>query len=216
MPPKKLKLFFIVCFISLSSYAQSGTALYGGFDYFRDKGFGAKAYVDLNVGLQPFQWYFLAPELGFEYYTGSPDAVHFTSSEMELHSRFSSSNFSLAPKLRFGNREAAFVLIPQYNFGRIRAKGRLMVEDNRRWVMVEQQKVSAETSFWSFAIGVEGEFLDSDVIYFSLLLKYSMIDSEKILDQLSFEEREVNYAGGSSQGLGLGLRMYVDVFAFWN
>ena len=215
---QKILFLFSMTLFGFSSFAQVKPVLYGGVDYYRNTGFVSNAYANVNVGAQVFKWKFLAPEMGFEFHFGSPNDLEQLHPQdpngrppSKLETRFSSATFSVAPKIVFGNKEAAVVFVPQYNFGKITARGDLLKDSGKQYVLEEQQKVSGSTQFWSFAAGVEGQFWESDILHFSLLLKYSLLNSEEILDQIDVGEPALHSAGGSEDGLGLELRVYFDV-----
>lgn len=195
---KILKLVFalVLSLFCFNSFAQVKPVLYGGFDYYRNTGFVSNAYANVNVGAQVFKWQFLAPEIGFEYHFGSPNDHEQLNPQdpngrppSKLETRFSSATFSVAPKIIIGNKEAAAVFLPQYNIGNVTARGDLLKDTGKQYVLEEQQKVSGSTAFWSFAAGVEGQFWESDVLHFGLLLKYSLLDSEEMLEKINIGER---------------------------
>lgn len=222
---KSPSLFFSVIFMffSFGAVSQVKPILYGGVDYIRDTGFEGNAYGNINFGAQVLKWKFIAPEIGFEHYFGSPrtreelnplDANARATSKLET--RFTTTNLSVAPKLIFGNDEAALVIVPQYNWGRIKSRGRLLDDTGRQYVLVDEQQFSEPISFWSFAAGVEGQFFESEVLHFSLLLKYNLIDSKSSLENIDFENSPLQSNGGSIQGLGLAFRVYFDVLELLN
>ena len=216
----KIHNYFIVLLISLLSYSSFGQlkpVLYGGVDYYRNTGFLSNAHANVNVGAQLFRWYFLAPEVGFEYSFGTPNDREQLNPEdpnakppAKLESRFSSRTFTIAPKIIIGNKEAALVFLPQYNIGKITARGDLVKDTGDQYVREDRQRVSEATDFWSFAAGIEGQFWESDIIHFSLLLKYSMLDSKEILQKINVGEPELRSTGGSADGLGVTFRVYFD------
>lgn len=203
---------------SLQGRAQENPKLFAALDIFRNKSFIGNTYLGLNVGSQLFQWHFLAPEVGYEYHFGrlrerqevNPQDPNYQAPS-KFRSRFSSHSFSLAPKLIFGNEEAALVLIPQYNWGKITATGQFLEASGRRYQLVESQQVSNPINFWSFAAGVEGDLFNSDLLHFSLLVKYHLLDSEESLRQLDLESTELQPVGGSADGIGLSFRVYLDL-----
>lgn len=214
----KITFTLFLSLISFASFSQFQPVLFGGVDYFRNTGFKSNAYGNLNVGAQFFKWYFLAPEVGFEYHVGlvnDREQLHPADPHgrppLRLESRFSSASFSITPKFIFGNKEAAIVFLPQYNLGNLTAGGNLFKDTGRQYVLQDQQKVSGSIAFWSFAAGVEGQFFDSEFLYFSLLLKYSLLNSEEILEQINVgEPAGLTSTGGSADGLGIGFRVYFD------
>lgn len=215
-----MKAFFslLLFLLSFSSFAQLNPVLYGGVDYFRNKGFNSNAYINFNIGAQVFKWQFFAPEVGFEHYFGRVNDINEMNPQdpqarppSKLASRFSTNHFSLAPKMIFGNEEAALVIIPQYNFGKIAARGDLLRDNGNRYLLDDQQSVSESIAFWSFAAGVEGQIFDSEIFYFSLLLKYHFLNSETVLEQIAFDNH-LSSTGGSANGLGMAFRVYFDLF----
>ncbi len=214
-------VIFILTFIcSTVSLAQKHPVVYAGAEYYHDKGFEANSYVALQFGSQLFKWKFLAPEVGFDAYLGSPAEVEFnyigepnSIPEAKLKTQFSSYFFSIAPKLKFGNEEAALVILPQYNIGKVNARGDYLVYNGNLYALEEREKVSANQSFWSFAAGVEGQIFEVDHLWFAVYLKYTLLDSEKIIEGLSFSDQDLDPSGGSSDGIGLGFRVYYDLFS---
>ena len=203
--------------LNFQTQAQVKPIIFGGIDYFRDTGFQDNAYVNFNVGAQVFRWHFLAPEIGFEHYYGLVDEnVEINPNDpnarapSKLDTRFSSNSFSIAPKLIFGDNEAALVVIPQYNIGKIHARGDLLKDSGNQYVLEEQQRISESISYASIAAGVEGQFFDSEVVHFSLLLKYNILNSEKTLNKIEIPQSQLDSNGGSSEGLGIGFRVYFD------
>lgn len=218
MKLRQLTIKLIICLLSFTSNAQLKPILFGGFEYYRDVGFQDNSYGNLHIGTQLFRWHFLAPEVGFNFHAGSVnDREQLNPNDpnaqppLILKTRFSSHTFSIAPKLIYGNEEAALVFIPQYNFGKIGARGDLMKDIGKQYVLDDQQRVSGSTAFWSFAGGVEGQFFDSEVLYFSLLLKYSRLNSEEILKQIEVGQPELRSTGGSADGYGISFRVYFDL-----
>lgn len=222
---KSSGIFIVSLFLVFSTLrvaAQQGPVLYGGVDYFRDKEFAQDGYVTFSLGSQLFRWRFLAPEAGFKYSLGvideqsrlNPNDPNYRA-PVKLQSRFSSSSFSVAPKLKFGNEEAALVFIPQFNTGRISARGDLLLDAGTRYVLGEQKRIFQSFSYWSFALGVEGQFFDSEVLYFALLLKYNFLNSEEILGRIYFPDHELSSKGGSAEGPGIGFRVYFDLISLW-
>src|SRR5690606_14521636 len=104
----------------------------------------------------------------------------------------------------------AFVFIPQYNIGKINARGDLLRDTGRDYYLDEQHRVTNSISFWSFAAGVEGQFFDSDILQFSLLLKYHLLDTQDTFDQIDLENTNLKLQGGSTDGIGVSLRVYFD------
>ncbi len=213
-------IFILAIFCSAVSIAQKHPVLYGGAEYYRDKGFESNSYVALQFGSQLFQWKFLAPEVGFDAYLGSPAEVEFnyigepnSIPEAKLKTQFSSYFFSISPKLKFGNEEAALVILPQYNIGKIHARGDYLVYNGNLYALEERQKLSANQSFWSFAAGVEGQIFDVDHLWFAVYLKYTLLNSEEIIERIDFAGTDFNVNGGSSDGIGIGLRVYYDLFS---
>ena len=191
--------------------------IFGGLDYFRDVDYQKNAYYNFNVGTQLLQYKFIAPEIGFSSYSGSVREISKlhpvdpnARAPSKLKTSFSTTSFSLAPKFIFGNEEAALVIIPQYNFGRIKARGDLLKDSGRNYYLEEQVKTSINNSFWSIAAGIEGQFTELELFYFSLFLKYTGLNSEEILSELQFENSTLRSVGGSAEGWGLGLRVYFD------
>lgn len=219
MGKRTLFLLLFIILYTLQTQAQLRPILFGGIDYYRDTGFQNNAYMSLNVGSQVFKWHFLAPEIGFEHYYGLVDE----NSELnpndpnarapsKLDTRFSTNSFSIAPKLIFGDKEAALVVIPQYNIGKITARGDLLKDTGDQYVLEERQRISESISYASIAAGVEGQFFESEVLYFSLLLKYNFLNSEKTLKKIEIPQSDLNSTGGSSEGLGISFRVYFDFF----
>ena len=218
MAKRILILFSFFTLLNFQTQAQVNPILFGGIDYFRDTGFQNNAYLNFNVGAQVFRWHFLAPEIGFEHYYGLADEnIEMNPNDpnarapSKLDTRFSSNSFSIAPKLIFGDNEAALVVIPQYNIGKITARGDLLKDSGNQYVLEEQQRISESISYASIAAGIEGQFFDSEVLHFSLLLKYTFLNSEETLKKIEISQSQLNSNGGSSEGLGLGFRVYFDL-----
>ncbi|MCY2686009.1 hypothetical protein [Salinimicrobium sp. TH3] len=213
-------IIFLLLFtlLNFKVQAQIKPILYGGIDYYRDKGFEENAYVNFNIGTQLFKWNFIAPEIGYEHYYGlvnennemNPNDPN-ARAPSKLKTRYSTNSLSLAPKLIFGNKEAALVVIPQYNFGEIKVRGDLLKDTGKQYVLDDQQKISESISYLSIAAGVEGQFFESEVLHFSLFLKYNFLNSSKILEKIEIPQSRLNSNGGSAEGLGLGFRIYFDL-----
>lgn len=217
MANRKIGLTIILGFLSFISFGQGNPIIFGGADYFRNTNYVANSYLNLNVGSQLFRWQFIAPEIGYEYHFGivrdnnelhpeDPNAR----APSKVSTRFATHTISVAPKIIIGNEEAAFVFIPQYNLGKINARGDLLRDTGRDYNLTEQQRVSNSISFWSFAAGVEGQFFDSDILHFSLLLKYHLLNTETTFNQIDLENTNLKTLGGSADGIGVSLRVYFD------
>lgn len=213
-------IFILVFVYCETSVAQKHPVFYAGADYYLDKGFENNAYINLQVGAQLFQWKFFAPEVGFDSYLGTPAEIDFnyigesnSIPEARFKPQFSSYFFSISPKLKFGNEEAALVILPQYNIGKVNARGDYLIYNGNLYALEERENVSKNQSFWSFAGGVEGQIFDVEKLWFSLFLKYTRLNSKEVIKELNFSGSEINPLGGSSDGIGLGLRVYYDLFS---
>lgn len=214
---RKILFLALITMINFKGATQNRPIVFGGIDYYRDTGFEENSYLDFNVGTQLFRWKFIAPEVGFEHYFGlanennelNPNDPN-ARAPSKLKTRFSTSSLSLAPKLIFGNEEAALVIIPQYNFGKINARGDLLKDTGKSYVLDDQQKIKESISYFSIAAGVEGQFFDSEILHFSLFLKYNFLNSEETLKQIDIPQSRLNSNGGSAEGLGIGIRAYFD------
>lgn len=217
MAMRKILFLALITMINFKGATQNRPILFGGIDYYRDTGFEENSYLDFNVRTQLFRWKFIAPEVGFEHYFGlvnennelNPNDPN-ARAPSKLKTRFSTSSLSLAPKLIFGNEEAALVIIPQYNFGKINARGDLLKDTGKSYVLDDQQKIKESISYFSIAAGVEGQFFDSEILHFSLFLKYNFLNSEDTLKQIDIPQSRLNSNGGSAEGLGIGIRAYFD------
>jgi|GEM_PF-3427472 len=206
---------------SLHGIAQKHPVLYAGFEYYPHTGFKDNAFYNVSFGSQIYQWKFLAPEVGINYSMGiiperefvegpDPNAIP----AAIYKSNFTSFSISLAPKLKFGNEEAALVLIPEYNIGNRNAKGNYLVYNgNERYDLEEKQTYSKNQNYWSFAAGVEGQVLNVDHLWFSFYLKYTRLNSEEVLGALDFSDYNFKSEGGSGDGYALGIRVYYDLFS---
>jgi hypothetical protein len=219
------KLVFSILFSTVSFFCagQSSTSVFGGADYFRNTGFNDNAYLGFNFGSQLFQWKVIAPEVGYEYHSGVVrDHIELHPEDpnarppSKLSSRFSSHSFFVAPKLKIGKQEAALVIIPQYNIGTLKARGELLEDTGRNYVLTERQEVENDISFWSFAAGIEGDFFDLELLHFSLLLKYHLLDTKNPLRQIDLENSDLLSTGGSKDGLGVSFRVYFKFLQLFN
>lgn len=212
--------FLIFLLTSFSSVAQQHPVIYVGAEYYRDKGFETDSYIGLHVGSQIFQWKFIAPEVGFGTYLGTPAELEFnyigepnSIPEAKLKTQFSSYFFSISPKLKFGNEEAALVIIPQYNIGKVKARGDYLVYNGNLYALEERDRSADNHAFWSIAAGVEGQILDVDNLWFSLYVKYVRLNSEDVIRSLQFSNYNFDPNGGSADGIGVGFRVYYDLFS---
>lgn len=217
MASGKIILLFFIGLLNFKGQAQIKSILFGGIDYYRDTGFQENAYVNFNIGAQVFKWHFIAPEVGFEHYYGlvndnnelNPNDPN-ARSPTKLNTRYNTNSFTIAPKLIFGKKEAALVIIPQYNFGEINVRGDLLKDTGKQYVLDSQQNIFETISYLSIAAGIEGQFFESEVLHFSLLLKYNFLNSEKTLKKIEIHQSRLNSNGGSGEGLGIGFRVYFD------
>lgn len=210
-------IVFTIFFSAVSFFCtgQNSTSVFGGVDYFRNKDFKENAYFGFNFGSQLFQWNFIAPEIGYEYHSGvmrdnnelNPENPN-ARPPSKLSSRFISHTFSVAPKIVIGTEEAALVIIPQYNIGTLKARGDLLEDTGKEYVLVDRQEFTNDVSFWSFAAGIEGDFFDLEMLHFSLLLKYHLLNSKNPLRQIDFQNSSLLSTGGSKDGLGVSFRVY--------
>lgn len=151
----KIRLSIIIGFLGHISFGQGNSILYGGADYFRNTEHVANSYINFNVGSQVFRWKFIAPEIGCEFHFGivrDNDQLHpqdpNARAPSKVRTRFSSHTLSIAPKIIIGNKEAAFVFIPQYNNGKINAIGDLLRDTGADYYLAEQHRVKNSISFW--------------------------------------------------------------------
>lgn len=220
---KKIGLAFLFGSIGVAGFSQGKPVIYGGADYYRNKSFVANSYFNLNVGSQLFQWRFIAPEVGYEYHFGivrDNNEVHpeepNARAPSKVRSRFSTHTFSVAPKIIIGNEEAAFVFIPQYNIGNIKARRELLKDSGTNYFLTEQERVSNPINFWSFAAGVEGQFFDSDILLFAFLIKYHLLNTEDTFKEIELKNSDLKTTGGFKDGIGISFRVYFDVLQLFN
>jgi hypothetical protein len=154
MAARKILFHISVFMITSLCLAQQRPILTGGFDYFRDKSYDNNSYGNFNLGFQVYQWKFLAPEIGFNYYFGNlRDTERINPVEPEAKSlyksdgRFGAPVFSIAPKLIFGNAEAALIFVPQYNVGTITTRGDFSIATNKSYALTEQSRYKEDISF---------------------------------------------------------------------
>ena len=216
---KRLLFFIIVLIGPFSANAQFQPRLYAGAKGFYNKSFESNFYGGFEAGAELFRFKFLAPEIGINYYSGHPNEFE----EIDLESlppegiakydgRFNSFNFSVAPKLIFGDETAALVFIPEYNFGKMKVSERYFQRDGNFYDLKEEVSDSRNHDFWSFSAGIEGDFFSLENIKFSLLVTYTTLNSEDGFEDLQFSETTKNYKEGSADGLGLTFRAYFDIF----
>ena len=217
MANSRIGVTIILGLLGFTSFGQGSPLIYGGADYFRNTSYVANSYININLGSQLLRWKFIAPEIGYDFHFGivrdnnllnpkEPNAR----APSKVRTRFATHSFSIAPKIIIGNEEAAFVFIPQYNTGKINARGDLLTGTGRDYTLAEQQRISDSVSFWSFASGVEGQFFDSDILHFSLLLKYHLLNTENAFNQIDLKNTDLKIPGGSADGIGFSFRVYFD------
>ncbi|CAL67764.1 hypothetical protein GFO_2810 [Christiangramia forsetii KT0803] len=220
MVGRTIIIFFFIL-NSIHGIAQKHPVLYGGFEYYRHTGFENDAFYNVNFGSQVYQWEFFAPEVGLNFSAGILPEREFNDSPDPnaipgalYKASFTSFSISLAPKLKFGNEEAALVLIPEYNFGKLYAKGNyFLYNGNERYELEEKQKYSKDQNYWSFAAGIEGQLVNVDHLWFAFYLKYTRLNSKEGIESLDFSDYDFTSGGGSKDGIGLGIRVYYDLFS---
>lgn len=228
-------LFIIVILYNVNSFGQTDTSktappfsledpiIYGGIDYYRNTSFTANSYFNLNIGTQLFRWKFIAPEIGYEYHFGSvrdnnelnPLEPNARAPSM-LRTRFSAHTITFAPKIIIGNEEAAFVFIPQYNLGKITGRSDLLRDSGREYYLTDQGIIKNSTSFWSFAAGVDGQFFDTDILHFAILVKYHLLNTGDTFDQIDVNNSYLKTVGGFNDGIGISFRVYFDLLRLLN
>lgn len=198
-------------------YGQQRPVLFGGFEYYRNKSYDANAYANISIGFQLYKWRFLAPEVGFNYYFGSIKDRELLSPEepqarppYKSDGRFGAAVFSFSPKMVFGNREAALVVIPQYNIGTINVRGDFLKNSTDRYFLEDQIEHSEHTSFWSIAGGIQGQFYETETLFFSLLLSYTFLDTKHPLERIEEPGPYPQLNEGSTEGIGISVRVYFD------
>lgn len=212
--------FFTIVFSS-ELKAQKHPVFYGGFEYYRHTDFNNDMFGSFNAGAQVYQWKFLAPEVGFDFYFGSADRKTVTSSSdlnaqplAVLDRQSSAVLLTLSPKIKLGKDDAFITISPKYHIGNLKAKGNyLLLKNNGEYGLEEQQKVSVPVSFWSFSVGVEGLAIRTDSYWFTLSLHYTLLDVEKAFKDFSFSEEGIGRSFSTSSTLGLGVRFYWDPFS---
>ncbi|MUP46682.1 hypothetical protein E0K83_13135 [Gramella sp. BOM4] len=215
----RLAIFLVLLLSSFLSHAQFQPRLYTGGKIFYNKGFESNLYGAFDAGAEVFRFKFLAPEVGVSYFAGRPnerEVLNFDSNPPQgtarYDGRFNSFNLSIAPKLIFGNAEAAVVIVPEYNFGNMKVYERSFQRAGDRYELRENISESSNHQFWTFSAGVEGDFFSLEHINFSLLLTYTTLNSEKAFEDLQFSESDDNYSEASNSGLGITFRVYFDIF----
>ena len=216
---KRIIFIFAVLACSYNSSAQFAPKLYGGGKAFYNKAYEGNTFGGFEIGAEIIRFKFLAPEIGISYFAGKPNEMEILDLESlprqgsaKYDGRFSSFNFAVAPKLIFGNEEAALVILPEYNFGRMKVSERSFQGENSNYEMREDISASDNISFWNFSAGIEGDFFSLESIKFSLLLTYSTFDSETAFEDLQFASSRDNYDAGSKDALGITFRAYFDIF----
>ena len=204
---------------SYSVNAQFEPRLYAGAKGFYNKSFDSNLFGGFEAGAELLQFKFLAPEIGINYYAGQPNEFEEIDPESlppegvaKYDGRFHSFNFSVAPKLIFGDETAALVFMPEYNFGKMKLSERYFARRGSRYELSEEVDQKRDHQFWSFSAGIEGDFFGLEHINFSLLLTYTTLNSKEAFEDLQFSEIDKNYNEGSADGLGLTFRAYFDIF----
>lgn len=217
MANSKIVLTIIFGFLGQISFGQGNPLIYGGADYYRNTSYVSNAYFNFNIGSQLFRWEFIAPEIGYEYHFGivkdnnelHPEEPN-ARAPSKLRSRFFTHTFSVAPKIIIGNEEAAFVFIPQYNFGNITGRSDLLMDSGREYYLTDQGQIKNSISFWSFAAGVEGQVFDSDILHFAFVIKYHLLNTGNTFNQIDLKNSNLKILGGFADGIGISFRVYFD------
>ncbi len=216
---KRVSAKLVICLFLIcnSAFGQKNQAIYAGIDIFRDKGFEGNTYGSFSLGSQLFRWKFIAPEVGYEHYFGTLNDYNALNQNepqarapFKIRSSFTTNLFTVAPKLVFGSGDAYLVIVPQYNIGELAVKGEYLVDTGNNYALQEQQNFSESVNFWSIAAGIEGDFFNSDLLFFSLLLKYQNLNTQEPIEKLQFQQTNAAPNNGSTDGLGVTLRVYVN------
>lgn len=214
-------IFIGFCFLSFF-IAESQIVkpkIFAGANGFYDKGFESNNYGGFEIGSEILQFHFLAPEIGLSRYSGKPNGREIANIvngmpryDERFESQFRTVTFTIAPKLLFGNEEAALVILPQYNTGNIKVRKNYYEANGNYYEVSEKIESVKPFSYWNFSAGVEGDFFNLERFTFSLLLNYATLNSKKAIADLPFSETDRNYAGGSKGGIGLTFRAYFHIF----
>ena len=70
-----------------------------------------------------------------------------------------------------------------------------------------------DQNYRSFVAGIEGQLWDIDNLWFSFYLKYTRLNFEEVMESLDLSARDFKSVGGSSDGIGMGLGVYYDLFS---
>lgn len=110
----------------------------------------------------------------------------------------------------FGNEEAALVILPAYHLGRLNTRERYFIPAENGYDLEDKSSAASTVSFWNFSVGVQGDFFGLDDFSFAGLLTYTTLDSEQAFSELDGFEK--NYSGGSSDGIGMSVRVFYHLF----
>lgn len=222
-----MKYFYILIlsFIFQPLYSQKHPVFYAGLDLYRQGSFSDNYFGSFNVGVQLYQLKFFAPEIGYDYLTGSLPEREISKeppSNLGFHDAlfrqgFSSSVLTLNPKLKFGKDDAFLVISPKYHIGNALSKASYYTseENNGTYRRKKYQEVKSQISFWSFAVGFEGIYI-SPHFWFGLTLEFTTLDLSNNWNELDFSEYEVKPDSPRTNTIGFGFRFYYDPFSLEN
>lgn len=195
---------------SIATYSQvqfpEAYLEFGG--YFEEQ-LDVSSYYDISIGVEPFAYKFIAPDVEISYYFGSDqdedwdfDESGEISFRSYLNRNFDAWVWGIGPKLFLEDDFSRIVLIPKYHFGTQKATGDY-VDSNQ---LELRQVVKSKFNYWSVSLGYE--FLGVDTVgKLGIYLTYSGFNAGKSLNQIDYSEFGYGRGRYNTKAIGVGVRL---------
>ena len=198
----------------------TGVELYNKSFFLKEDG-----YLGFFVGTEIFSVSLVAPEIEVGYFSGSikyeePDIEGVTSGyyngrrvlpKSYTVGFYNSWTFGITPKLAFGDEDFRFLILPKYSIAStsVRASYHLIDDTRAYYNKVEWDEKRDKQSYFTFGIGAEGRFFDSDKLSFALTLHYSTWNIQELFEEINVKGLRGKEGKGA---IGFGLRLYFNPF----
>lgn len=221
----------VLCFLifSMLGYTQSTIQprLYIGVEALNKKlFFNDEGYYGITIGAEILKFKFIAPEVEVGFYGGVidkqeqldvsnlPDGYQGPAPKAQSYitGGFNTLVYSFSPKLIFGDKKIAFIILPKYSFSNVDSylnKYELTPNGNE-YIRNQREELDSSQSFLSLGFGIEGSVFETEKLALSFMMQYSFFDTRSAFKGFDFNGFENNQG---TRAIGVGFRLYFAPFA---
>lgn len=125
---------------------------------------------------------------------------------------FNAMTYSFSPKLIFGDKDFAFIIIPKYSLSNVNSYANYYKLNTLKgeYERHEREEANSSQSYFSLGLGFESGLFETEKLAMGLYFQYSFFDTRSAFKPLKVEGLE-NDQG--TKAIGVGVKLYYDP---WN